>query len=232
MAMKWKDIGDGKDANTDGSDPYYDDNDYDSFTEKDLKKTTVLSGMPTRYLYIGGAVAVVILLVVLLFTSRNRPADTARIAALEQRVDKLQQQLEKYEGVDEKVTRIWEQARSFETFKTRFDRSEASTSLRMDHLAMSLDTLQKKIDEAMAKVAKLEKTPVSKAASPPPQGKKKAATKKKAAVQTHTVVAGDTLYSVSRRYHLTVEELKSLNKLEKGAVLHIGQTLIVQAPPK
>jgi LysM repeat protein len=142
----------------------------------------------------------------------------------------LQQQLQKYAGVDEKVTTIWEQAKTFETFKTRFDRSEASTSLRMDHLAMSLDALQKKINEFQAKLAKLERTPGAKAASAGrPASKKKLASKKKATAETHTVVAGDTLYNISRRYNLSVAELRSINNLKKGAVIHVGQKLIVSS---
>jgi LysM repeat protein len=231
MVMKWKDTGDDKEVNPAGSDPYYDDEGYDAFKEKSADKPSRLSGKAVGYLFGGLALVIVVLLAMLLFTKRSAPADTARIAALEQRVDKVQQQLEKYEGVDEKVTRIWEQAKTFETFKTRFDRSEASTSLRMDHLAMSLDTLQKKIDDAQAKLDKLEKTPTAKAAPPvPPAVKKKVASKKKATAQTHTVVAGDTLFSISRRYNLPVEELRAINNLKKGAVIHVGQKLIVGSP--
>ncbi|WP_209305050.1 LysM peptidoglycan-binding domain-containing protein [Granulicatella sp. WM01] len=43
---------------------------------------------------------------------------------------------------------------------------------------------------------------------------------------TYTVQAGDTLYSISRRYGLTVEQLQSLNGLS-GTNLSVGQVLIV-----
>lgn len=43
---------------------------------------------------------------------------------------------------------------------------------------------------------------------------------------THTVKAGDTLWALSRRYKLSVAELKALNGL-KSDVLSIGQKLIV-----
>lgn len=226
--MKWKDTGDGETATPEKSDPYYEDDGYASFKEKGLKKTAILSGNPVRYLYwgigIAGAVGVV-LLVMLLFSDVDEPGDPAHIRALEQKIELLEQRLEKYDGVDEKVTRIWEQAKSFETFKTRFDRSEASMSLRMDHLAMSLDALQKKVDETLKKVGDLEKGAATPAApvSPPP-------VKKAAAVKTHTVAAGDTLFSISRRYNLSVEKLRSINKLNEQAVIHVGQTLTVSSP--
>lgn len=43
---------------------------------------------------------------------------------------------------------------------------------------------------------------------------------------THKVASGDTLYSISRKYGLTVDELKSLNKLSSNT-LKVGQVLVV-----
>jgi LysM repeat protein len=226
--MKWKDTGGSKADNPDKSDPYYDDDGYASFKEKGSTKAAIFSGSRVRYLYwgvgIAGAVGVV-LLATLLFSNISGPGDLARISDLEQRIERLEHRLEKVDGVDEKVTHIWEQAKSFETFKTRFDRSEASMSLRMDHLAMSLDALQKKTDETLNKIEGLGEraAPPATPASPPPA--KKAATAK-----THTVVAGDTLFSISRRYKLSVEQLRSINQLDDQAMIHVGQTLRVNAP--
>lgn len=225
--MKWKDTENSTGAGAEENDPYYEDDGYATFKEKGMQKSTILSGNPVRYLYWGLGIAVVagvVLLVMLLFSNINESADMTRIKDMEETIQKLEQRLEKYEGIDEKVTRIWEQAKAFEKFKTRFDRSEASMSLRMDHLAMSLDALQKKSDETIKQVAALEKKPIEKKVpvSPPPSKKK--------AVKSHTVVAGETLFSISRRYNLSVEQLKTINKLSEGAVIHVGQKLIVSAP--
>lgn len=43
----------------------------------------------------------------------------------------------------------------------------------------------------------------------------------------HTVAKGDTLYNISRRYDLTVDELKRLNNLSSN-IIHIGQKLKVK----
>jgi LysM repeat protein len=225
--MKWKDTKSADDVDPDTNDPYYENDGYAPFKEKEGTKATILSGNPVRYLYWGLGIAVVagvVLLVALLFSNINESADLTRIKEMEQTLQALEQRLSKYEGMDEKVTRIWEQAKAFEKFKTRFDRSEASMSLRMDHLAMSLDALQKKTDEALGKIEALEKQPAKKvvAAKPTPA--------KKEAVTIHTVAAGETLFSISRRYNLSVEKLKALNQLADGAVIHVGQKLTVSPP--
>ena len=44
---------------------------------------------------------------------------------------------------------------------------------------------------------------------------------------THTVVKGDTLYSISKKYNLTVKELQQLNGMS-GTELSVGQVLNIQ----
>ena len=62
-----------------------------------------------------------------------------------------------------------------------------------------------------------------------PYGKPLAAEKPQvAAAKTHTVAAGETLYAISRKYNITVEELMKLNNLSSNA-LSRGQKLIVAA---
>lgn len=47
----------------------------------------------------------------------------------------------------------------------------------------------------------------------------------------HVVVKGDTLYSISRKYRISVKELKEFNGLGDNTI-HEGQTLYVQPLPK
>lgn len=51
--------------------------------------------------------------------------------------------------------------------------------------------------------------------------------KKATKTRYHQVLPGQTLWGTSRRYGLTVEELRKLNGLAPGAVIHPGQKLIV-----
>ena len=46
--------------------------------------------------------------------------------------------------------------------------------------------------------------------------------------RVHVVQAGDTLYSISRRYYITVEELKQLNALSDN-IISVGQELKIQS---
>lgn len=46
---------------------------------------------------------------------------------------------------------------------------------------------------------------------------------------THTVVAGETAYSVARKYGLTVQELAAANGLSESATIRLGQRLTIPA---
>jgi len=106
-----------------------------------------------------------------------------------------------------------EQAQAFEQFKDRFDRLEASMTLRMDHVAKGLNDLQKKIAQVRPK-----KPQVLKPAKVAPKTTKK---------RYYTVRPGDTLYRISRTHGLTVKKLRILNKLSDKTVIHPGQELLV-----
>ena len=47
----------------------------------------------------------------------------------------------------------------------------------------------------------------------------------KQAAKTHVVKKGETLYSISKQYGLSVAQLMTFNKLSEGAVINPGQSL-------
>lgn len=57
------------------------------------------------------------------------------------------------------------------------------------------------------------------------------ASKKMVVTDKHTVVKGDTLYSLSRKYKVTIQTLQELNGLD-STQLHVGQVLYVKPLPK
>ena len=50
-------------------------------------------------------------------------------------------------------------------------------------------------------------------------------------VVNYTVVAGDTLYSIARRYNTTVRLIQLFNPGVDPNALRVGQTLIIPMPP-
>ena len=218
--MKWKDNGDRGDTEEKSGEEYFDEEQYSPWADhQDRKKGFKLSKPPLLMILLAAAIVALVVVLLMLIGGRGDTTTFQKMASLEDRVLQLEERMDKYESIDEKVTRIWEQAKSFENFKDRFERSEASMSLRMDHLTMSLETLQKQLNEA-------KKVQNTQAAKQKPDKAETAASQ--TAIQYHEVAAGDTLYSISKQYNLSVEALLKMNRMEPGTIIQPGQKLIVR----
>lgn len=218
--MKWKDSGEMAEREEKPKEDYFDEEQFSPWAEQKAAKRGLSLGKPS-VLLVMLAIAIVALIVILLvlINGTGETVSTRKLEALEDRIQSLEERLDKYTSIDEKVTRIWEQAKSFEKFKDRFDRTEASTSLRMDHLTMSLETLQKQLKEKppAKPAAPVEETDTSPQLQP-------AASK----MQYHEVSTGDTLYSISKKYNMSVDELRKINHMTQNSVIVPGQKLIIQ----
>lgn len=223
--MKWKDTGEMEEMETPNEEEeYFDEEQYSPWADQEkhkkgmsLNKTKALFG-----LLIGAIIALIVALLVLVMGGSSSGVSPKQMAQVEERLQRLEERLDKFEAIDEKVTRIWEQAKAFETFKDRFERSEASMSLRMDHLTMSLETMQKQLSKA--------KVPVAAPAAPVKGSTSGAKAKKTAGAQYHQVQPGDTLYNISKKYNIKVDQLLQMNKMPQGSVIQPGQKLIVRQP--
>lgn len=191
------------------------------------KRTAAVTSARNSSVWIVLGVAILGLIIVLILPRVQPSGGEEQFLALETRIEALEQQIAKFDSVDDNVSRIWEQAKSFEQFKERFERTDASTSLRMDHLATSLSAVQNRLEKLEKSRARAEKTqpPAKKAVS----GSSKATptTKPAPKIAYHTVAKGDTLYSVGRKYGLKVDRLLKINDLPADTVIKPGQRLRV-----
>jgi LysM repeat protein len=87
-------------------------------------------------------------------------------------------------------------------------------------------TLPATMRVAVAPVSPPSAAPVAVTAAPVATADTSAAPIAAAASKNYTVKSGDTLYNISKRYSLTVDDLKALNNLN-GNNLQIGQILVI-----
>lgn len=228
--MKWQDTEEGTNPEEKPKTESFDEEQYSPWADrKESGKGTQMNKISSSVV-VAAVVIVVLVIALLTVLLRNKGDETTlqATAELQERLRLAEERLDKFEAIDEKVTRIWEQAKSYEQFKERFDRGEASSSLRMDHLTMSMETLQKQLNEVRKSAAQPPKE------VPTPKNETKKVVKpeppKSMENKYHTVAAGDTTYSISKKYGMSVKELQHINKLSDGRVLKIGQKLIVGKP--
>ncbi len=166
------------------------------------------------YIAIAGFLTLIILSVVLIARTYSL-AEKAQLLALESRLEQLEGHLASLEG-EGVLSQTGGSGNQLILLTERLDQLEANMTARIKNMVKELNTLPPKT--APESVQKAE-TP-----------KQVPAAKKETKAKMHTVKQGDTLYRISRRYNLSLDQLRGYNKLGAKAAIYPGQQLYVTPP--
>lgn len=212
---------------------YYDSSSQDA-SEEDLQEDPGSGTRPagksfpvsTLLLAVIGAALVVVVMVAVWFWERPRNGSPVKqLKLLEHRIGRLEERIARLSGIDERVMTLESQGQKFMTAVDRLDRFETAMTLRMDVMAEDLAGLRQaaggpspSANAATAGEATQPQAPIPPASAPPTSEE----------TRFHTVSAGETLYSISRRYDLSVDELRQANQLDEDATIYPGQQLKIR----
>ena len=197
--------------------------DYDTEGEEELgpenyygNQSGILQNKSNLFYIIGGIglIIIVILLVIVL----SRPSDVAdrkQLQALEEKIQGLEKRLAAIGLLDQALDRIDSNEKELSLIMERVDRFEGTVTTQIDQIIKELGTLHQKKGLV----------PTPKAKSPQPVAKSTEEKKTK----VHEVSAGETLYSISRRYGLTVDQLRTYNDIGPKTAIRPGQKLRLTA---
>jgi hypothetical protein len=155
------------------------------------------------YLFLGAGLVVLVVLLVFFFPTSRSTQSANQLKMLEGRVKNIEDRLFALEGIEKRLAQGDERV-------SRVDGLEKKVA----HLEQQIADLTKMTERAPAPKAQKTAKP-DQAAQTAPE------------VRYHQVRAGETLYSIARRYGLTVDELRKLNKLNPDAVIHPSDKLVV-----
>jgi membrane-bound lytic murein transglycosylase D len=112
--------------------------------------------------------------------------------------------------------------KDMEIFMERYDRQEAAIALQLEQLNQAVEDLEKQ-KTAVRQQAPVETVHTAPKKQSEPHHKQKTPSTSKE--QLHTVSKGETVYSISRRYGVSVKALQKLNQLSAELVIYPGQKL-------
>jgi LysM repeat protein len=158
-------------------------------------------------------IAVVILMAIWFRGKPQNPPVNLVNHELEDRVTALEKQLMELNGMEERLQTLERDGQSYQQAVEKLSRMETSLSQRMDQLNKTLPVASS-----------------APAAARPPEKQTAQKTVKQANAVTHVVKSGDTLYAISRRYQVSIDQLRTDNNLGKKSTLRPGQKLIVNPP--
>ncbi len=179
-------------------------------------------GQPFKHIYIAIAgFLVLIVLTVVVIARTYSLAEKAQLLALQSRLEQLESRLGSMEG-EGGLAQTGGSGNQLILLTERLDQLEANLTARIKNLST----------QTGASAAKPAPPAVKKAEAAPKAESKPAAPAAKAAApaKIHTVKQGETLYRISRRYNLSVDQLRKYNQLDSKASIYPGQKLKVSSP--
>jgi len=141
---------------------------------------------------------VFVLLIIVLLSSGK--GDSRQFSVFEERLARLEKRILVVEDITTRLSALEKDAGNSGMLETRMERLET--------------TIAKKMNEMETKINRLS---LQRAATTQPGG-----------TAYHVVQKGDTLYGISKRYGITIDGLRKLNKLGKAATIQPGQKLRVK----
>ena len=162
---------------------------------------------------IGAAGLIVIVILFIIFLAGPKDVvDSKQLQSLESRIQQLEKRLASVDETDQNLEQYDKQEKKLNSISEKFDRFNSAISAQIDQIIKELSELHQK-------------------SSPPSAAKEKQATKtadtgrKETQAKFHTVRPEETLWGISRRYGLTVDQLRSYNKIGPKAAIQPGQKL-------
>lgn len=174
------------------------------------------------FLIVCAAVLCFLFLIISFLPVTGKIEEHKYIKELEQRISDLEKRLEGTDITQDKMRELSVQGSKMESFINNYNRLDATVSLKTNLLASRIDKLQIQIDtikqpekkkQAVVETKKIAKKKVIK------QGPKKL---------YHTVKKGETFYSISRKYGVTLRQIRALNGFSEKTVIYPGQKIIVK----
>jgi LysM repeat protein len=163
-----------------------------------------------------GLIALVLIFGVIL-TGRDDGANRQALQSLEARIEQLENKLAAGGTQEQLLEQLAGQEQKLRVLNERFKTFEATVSTQIDQIIKELGNFHQKIDHPA--VPKAQTLP------PAPQKTPAVTPKKGNAPEFYQVQAGDTLFRISRRYGLTVQQLQRYNNLAPDAAIYPGQKL-------
>ena len=162
--------------------------------------------------------------------SPSVPADQAASSTsdLESRMEKLEQALQ---GLGTSASSGEGGAKEnvgINPLEERVARLETAFSLKMDSMVDKMGKIEKHIAQLTTKSEAAPDVPEAKPGPAVAAPEKKIVKKEKKESLFHTVQKGETLFSISRKYHTNVEALRKLNNLPGDAAIFPGNNILVR----
>ncbi len=161
-----------------------------------------------------------VFLIISFFPMTSKIEDEKYIKILEKRIAALENRFEGTDLTADRLKQLSFQSSKMESFINNYNRLDATVSLKTNLLANRLDKLQMQIDS-------IKKPVIHKRVIAKPKKIERKNVKIVPSVKYHFVKKGETFYSISKKYGVTLGKIRAMNGFSENTVIYPGQKIIV-----
>jgi hypothetical protein len=185
----------------------YDDGDIQELNREDYydNHSGIFHNKYLKRFTIGGVgIVVIVVLLVIFLSGHDDTVDSRKVQLLEVKIKQLEKKLASMGALDQAFDRLDELEQKLSLISEQNDRSDRTVMTQIDQIIKELGLLHQKSSQALKPVKADQKKTISK---------------------FHQVRAQETLWSISRQYGLTLDQLRSYNNIGPKATIQPGQRL-------
>lgn len=191
------------------------------------------SGMKsTPLIILGGGLLLLILFLASFFPMTWKVEEEPYILELEQRIASLEQHMASVSEAGGAMGPEGGLGRQVDHLNTSWQRLDASLTLKTNLLAERLDKLDARLAAMETRMNRpqlaVKEKPKVEVEKKPEVRKKAPAEKPKAPPRYHIVTTGDTAYSISKTYGISLQTLKKLNGFKENTTIYPGQKIMIK----
>jgi LysM repeat protein len=162
----------------------------------------------------GAGLLAAVIAILMIMSGSPKSSEKDQLKGLETRLKAVEEKMARLEWIDTALARL-----------DRKEKEIASLSERMVQLEA---VLNKKVDQPPREAVKPAQAPPPKAeAATPKPAPASAKTEKDTKTKVHVVQKGETLYGISRKYGIPLDQLLKLNNIGPKDTIKPGQQLVV-----
>lgn len=177
------------------------------------RKFTSKSTFQDQPLIWGGIGIVFLISLFTLFFGNGDGSINEDLGLLNQRLENIERQISSLESTHQVELNLKPQLETLQKSFSELDRSVKALRARVDNIGQKVKGVKKESGSAKSTIKS--------------QTTKSSQTKPAINISKHVVKSGDTLYSISKKYSTTVDELRRLNNLTKDQEIFPGQEFVV-----
>lgn len=197
------------------------------------KSTGISVKRETPLILFGAGILIVIVILVSFFPMTWNVKDEEYIKDIEKRVSDLERKMAEAPLLPEKPHQSDESnrvqmERQIPDFLKDFRKLETSLTMQTKIIGGRVDELQSQVDELRLGMARNQRRPdvIPQRKNVQPNAVKTLPDKKNSALH-YVVRQGDTFYSISKSYGLSLKKLRELNKFDDKTKIYPGQSIVV-----